>query len=49
MTPVEATRTCSGVQPSALAVSRTMRSALANPSSPVQALAQPALTMMAAA
>jgi hypothetical protein len=37
------------VQPTALAVSLAMRSALAKPSSPVQALAQPALTTMAAA
>ena len=49
MTPVEATSTCSGAQPSAAAASAAIRSASAMPSSPVQALAQPLLTTTARA
>src|SRR5258705_7024068 len=47
ITPVEATSTCSGSQPSALATSSVIRRALASPSSPVQAFAQPLFTTMA--
>ena len=49
MTPVEATSTSSGAQPTAAAVSAAMRRACARPSSPVQALAQPLLTTIARA
>jgi hypothetical protein len=49
ITPVEATSTSSAAQPSAAAVSAVMRTALAMPSSPVQALAHPLLTTTARA
>src|SRR5262252_205997 len=49
MTPVEATRTCSGGQPTSRAASVAVFRATASPSSPVQALAQPLLTTMARA
>ncbi len=41
ITPVEATSTCSGAQPSSRATSSAMRSASARPCSPVQAFALP--------
>ena len=44
MTPVEATRNCSGRTPTALAASSVMRRASARPCSPVQALALPEQT-----
>src|SRR5437762_8346330 len=47
ITPVDATSTCSDGQPSASATSSAIRVALASPSSPVQALAQPLLTTIA--
>jgi hypothetical protein len=49
MTPVLATRTSSGVQPTAVAVSTAIMRACARPSSPVQAFAHPLFTTMARA
>ncbi len=49
MTPVDATSTCCGAQPSAAAVAATVASVVARPSAPVHALAQPLLTMTACA
>ena len=47
--PVDATSTCSGAQPTRRAASSAMARATAIPSSPVQAFAQPLLTMTARA
>ena len=47
MTPVEATSTCSGGQPTSFAVSAAISRAAAIPASPVQALAHPLLTTIA--
>ena len=49
MTPVDATRTCSSLQPTAAAVSCAISRASASPCGPVQALAQPLLVTMACA
>ncbi len=49
MTPVDATSTCCGAQPSAAAVAATVASVVARPSAPVHAFAQPLLTMTACA
>ena len=49
MTPVEATSTCSAGQPTRRAVSAAMSRATCMPASPVQAFAQPLLTMTARA
>ena len=49
MTPVDATSTCSAGQPTRRAVSSAMSRATCSPSSPVHALAQPLLTMIARA
>src|SRR5947199_1629035 len=47
MTPVEQTKTSSGLQPRRLAVSATVRRAAACPAAPVAQLALPAFTTMA--
>ncbi len=47
MTPVDATRTCSLLQPTAAAVSCAISRASASPRGPVQAFAQPLLVTMA--
>src|SRR5689334_3741401 len=47
MTPVDATRTCSGGHPSASATCSVIRFAFASPSAPVHAFAHPLLTTMA--
>lgn len=47
MTPVDATNTAAGSQPTALAAARVMAFACSRPSGPVQALAQPLFTTIA--
>ena len=47
MMPVDATRTCSGRQPSSAAARSAVRRAFARPSAPVAALALPELITMA--